>query len=450
MTKNLGRILISGLIATLLILIGCVSASRMLERAEDAWARGQYAQAIEQALSSYEKAVDQNKDPGEIDAARAFLEERFPMANANLVEIAERRLAGSDAEKATAWEVYQTLVGMNRRVRDSIASSFLSAEDYGDELQKAKETAAQIKYVKVLELIGEDRRSSYIEAAGLLKEIDGFVPDYRDIRSLLNICYEEATLIVAFSDSEPEITVLSGAIPAVSGISEDVNAEIRSFIERNDNPDFLEFVTAGSAMGAADSGAVLFVEVQGQIWLSADVDDRYLQEGTITWERSYDGTPTLVVTRLSDSRTETATADLEFAQSVKVEFFPEKYDTDSLTVDMYNQQFNNPGWMASQLNQARNALRDDEGSASMVVWAEMLYGGVAQFLETAMVPAGEGVQEMPIDPAVYANTATFINGTLPSFLEFTDIDLSESLVGTMADAFLGDGGVADLLGNLEG
>ncbi len=437
------------LLTAVILLSGCVSAAKMLDRAESAWAAGQYSEAISQALNSYEKAVDKDKEPSEIDAAKAFLVEKMPLANEYLLDLAEGQLDGSDSEKAKAWGTFQVLVNLNLRVRNSIASSFLNTEDFSDQLKRAKDVAAQIKYVKALELMGMDERSSYIEASFILKEIDTFVPDYRDIRSLLDVCYEAGTLVVAFSDRDIGFSVKSGSVPDTSGFGEEAHAVVRNYIESNDNPDFLDFMTAGSIKSAEDAGAVLFVEVQGEVWVSAETSDSYLNDGSITWERSYGGTPTLVVTRISDTRTEVAPVSLDLDQSISIEFFPAKYGTTSLTEDMYSQQFNNLIWMATQLSSAENVLKMDEGSEDMIVWAEMQYGGVAEFLESAQVSGTEGVQSLPIDPAVYNETQEFINSTLPDFLSFSDMDLRSRIVDEMIGGFLSDSGVKELLSELE-
>lgn len=443
------KFILPALFTAVLLISGCVSAAKMLDRAEDAWARGQYAEAINQALASYEKAVDKNKEPGEIDAARAFLEEKMPQANDNLLDMAERQLAGNDNEKANAWKTFQVLVNLNLRVRNSIASSFLSTEDYSDQLKRAKDVAAQIKYVKALELMGLDKRSAYIEASGILKEIDSFVPDYRDIRALLDVCYEAGTLIVAFSDRDIDFSTRKGNVSDNSNFGEDIYSEVRAYIEANDNPAFLDFVTAGSVKSAQDAGAVLFVEVQGEVWTSAETSDSYLKDGSITWERSYGGTPTLVVTRISDTRIEIAPVSLELDQSITIEFFPAKYETTSLTPDMYSKQFNNLVWMSSQLSKAEAVLRAVDDSEDMVVWAEMQYGGVAKFLSSAQVSGAEGTQDLPIDEEVYGETQKFINETLPEFLLFDDIDLHSRIAGEMTQGFFADTGIRELLSELD-
>lgn len=442
------RIILS-LLTAVLLFSGCVSAAKMLDRAEDAWTRGQYAEAINQALSSYEKAVEKNKEPGEIDAARAFLEEKMPQANDNLLTRAEQQLDGSDSEKANAWKTFQTLVNLNLRVRNSIASSFLSTEDYTEQLKRAKDVAAQIKYVKALELMGMDKRSAYIEASGILKEIDSFVPDYRDIHALLELCYEAGTLVVAISDRDIDFSARKGNVADNSNYGVDVYSEVRKFVETNDNPDFLDFVTAGSVTSAQDAGAVLFVEVQGEVWTSAETSDSYLKDGSITWERSYGGTPTLVVTRLSDARNEVAPVSLDMEQSVSIEFFPAKYETTSLTQDMYSKQFNNLVWMSSQLSKAEAVLSSVDGDEDMIVWAEMQYGGVAKFLNSAQVNGAEGTQDLPIAGEIYGATQKFINETLPKFLLFEDIDLHSRIVAEMSQGFFSDSGIRELLSDLE-
>ena len=437
--------------AAAVLFIGCVSAKRMLDQAESAWAAGRYAEAISSALNSYVKAVEKNKNPEDIDAARSFLEGHFDQANDNLQRQAEEQLAGSDSMKAEAWKTYRVLVEMNRSVRDSSASSFLNPRDYTADLQKAKEAAAQIKYVSALELIGKDVRSAYIEASGLLKEIDSqLVANYRDIRDLLAVCYEEGTLLIAFSSRELPMTIREGQIGSVLNYRDLVLGEVKTFIEQNDHPDFLSFTTAGSAKAASDAGAVLFVEVQGDIWISGSLEDRYYNNGTLTWERAYGGTPALIATRMSDSRSEVAPVSLDFEQSVTVEFYPQKYQTSQLTPDLFDGQFNNAGWMTSQLNEALSALKSNDSNADLTVWAEMQYGGVAAFLTEAQVPGAEGLETRTINPEVFAATESFINNRLNDFLSFDDIDVQDRLVDEMTSGFLGVSGVKDLLSNLEG
>ena len=436
-------------VAALLILSGCISASRLLEKAEQSWSMGLYAEAIQGALDSYEKAVDKNKKQSEIDSAKDFLVERFPQFNEKLSDRADNQINGTDADKEKAWETYQQLVNVNSRVGNSNASSFLSTEDFSAELRNAKDVAAQIKYVKALELMGQDERSSYIEAADLLLSINDLVSGYRDIGTLLKTCYDEGTLIVAFSDRNIYYNYDTDKNSDSVEFSSEIEQVIRDFIERNDYPDFLKFVTAGSVKSAEDAGAVLFVDYQGDIGFHSEVIDSYLSSGTLTWKRSYEGIPTLLVTRIGDTRNEVSPVSLELSQSVSVEFYPVKYDTQTITEDMYNNQFNNTVWMADQLNTARVATDFDDWSAALVVWAEMQYGGVASFLSSADVSSSEGNQDLPIEEDVYKETQKFINKTLPDFLEFSDMDVETSLIDEMFDGFLSKSGVRELLTSLD-
>jgi len=437
-------------LAALLFLSGCISASRLLEKAEQSWSMGFYAEAIQEALDSYEKAADKNKNQSEIDSAENFLVERFPQFNENLSKQAENQLKGTDSDKEKAWETYQQLVNVNSRVGNSMASSFLSTEDFSAELRNAKDVAAQIKYVKALELMGLDERSSYIEATGLLLSINDLVSGYRDIGTLLKTCYDEGTLIVAFSDRNIYFNYDTDKNGDSVEFSSEIDQVSRDFIERNDYPDFLKFITAGSVKSAEDAGAVLFVDYQGDIGIKSEVIDSYLSSGTLTWKRTYEGTPTLLVTRIGDTRNEISPVSLGLSQSVTVEFYPVKYDTQSITGDMYYNQFNNSAWMADQLNSARVAMDFDDWSATLVVWAEMQYGGVASFLSSADVSSSEGNQVLPIDEDVYKETQKFINKTLPDFLEFSDMDVETSLIDEMFDGFLSKSGVRELLTNLDG
>ncbi|RKX92771.1 MAG: hypothetical protein DRZ90_13485, partial [Spirochaetes bacterium] len=329
-------------------------------------------------------------------------------------------------------------------------SSFLSTEDFSAELRNAKDVAAQIKYVKALELMGLDERSSYIKATGLLLSINDLVSGYRDIGTLLRTCYDEGTLIVAFSDRNIYFNYDTDKNGDSVEFSSEIDQVSRDFIERNDYPDFLKFITAGSVKSAEDAGAVLFVDYQGDIGIKSEVIDSYLSSGTLTWKRTYEGTPTLLVTRIGDTRNEISPVSLGLSQSVTVEFYPVKYDTQSITGDMYYNQFNNSAWMADQLNSARVAMDFDDWSATLVVWAEMQYGGVASFLSSADVSSSEGNQVLPIDEDVYKETQKFINKTLPDFLEFSDMDVETSLIDEMFDGFLSKSGVRELLTNLDG
>ncbi len=437
------------LILALIALSACASAAKLLENAEDSWTAGAYSESISKALSSYEKAVDKNKDQSEIDGAKNFLIKKFPLANENLVKEAEKQLEGRDSDKAMAWKTFQELVAMNTRVGNSIASSFLDTVDYSEQLQKAKEVAAQIKYVKVLELIGEDKRSSYIDAAGVIGEINSIVPDYRDVRSLLEICYESGTLVVAFSKRSIYFDVDSQDFSNKLEFSDKLDAVLRDYIIKNDYPDFLDFITAANVKDAEELGAVLFIEYQGDVWISSEISNTYLNNGSIVWKRSYGGTPAVLATRIRDTRNEFSSVTLNLEQSISVEFFPVKYNTDTLTQDMYSQQFNNSAWMASQLNEAEYVMGDNKGSASMIIWAEMQYGGVVDFLDSAVVNGSEGTQDLPIDSAVYNDTEDFINDTLPGFVEFSDMNIEDRIVNEIFGGFLQSSGVRELLSKLE-
>jgi len=438
------------LIVVLILFSGCVSAGKMLEKGEQAWVQGQYTEAINEALKSYEKAVDKNKSQTDIDAAEDFLFEKFPIFNERLSKRAEDQLNGTDADRENAWKTYQDLVDMNARVSNSVASSFLEVEDFSKELQRAKDIAAQIKYVKSLELIGQDDRSAYIEAAGLLLEINTLVPGYRDIGTLLKTCYEEGTITVAFSYGNILFKYDLEGSNSSEDITDDMIDIITDYIKEHDYPDFLNFMTISSVKSAEESGAVLFIDLQGDVRIESDVKDSYQNQASITWERSYKGTPTMHVTRIGDTRSEVSTAEFDLSQSIAVEFYPVKYDTESLTADMYNNQYNNTSWMADQLYKAERIMGQPEGSADMVIWARMEYGGVVDFLTSALVSGSEGDQELSIEAEVYEGTKKFIEKTLPDFLDFGDMDVEEILLEQMFDDFLSKSGVRELLTDLEG
>ena len=445
---NLRKLMLPVLAALALGLAGCVSAAMLLERAEDAWTRGSYAEAVHTGLDSYEKAVEENKDVEAIQSARDFLLERFPLANDYLSEQAETMLAGSDRDKAGAWVVYQSLVDMNIRIRDSIASSFLSFTDFRPQLEEAKNVAAQVEYVRVLELMGEDRRSSYIEAVDVLESIEILSPGYRDVRDLLVVCREAATVTIAIGPSGLYLD-RSGNIPSVGNLDTQVYNAVRRYIQNNDRPEFVRFVSASGNKDAVSAGALLFITLDGRIEADSYVDDNYSSLGQISWVRRYRGAPVLQVVNLESNRTEVAAVQLYLMQSVDVEFYPRKFKTDELSSQLYVEQFGNPNWVDSQVSRAKAAFRQSEGRGSMTVWAEMEYGGRARFLEYARVSGAEGLVDMPITSDVYDSAQNFINRDLPAFLTFADLPLRDRLVQEMADGFFASAAVRDILTDLN-
>jgi len=438
------------LITVLMVLSGCVSPGKLLENAERSWALGLYAQSIEEALESYEKAVDKNKDQAAIDEAKDFLIQKFPQFNENLSQRAENQLKGTDSDKESAWKTYKQLVDTNFRIGNSGVSGFLETADYSAQFLNAKEVAAQIKYVRSLELMGQDERSSYIEAATLLRDIDFLVPGYRDIGALLKTCFEEGTLTVAFSDRSVYLNYNTEKSSRTVDFTNDLRTRLEAYIVEHDYPEFLNFISAGSAKSAAEAGAVLFLELQGDVWIASSLEDSYLSNGEITWQRSYEGLTNLVVTRIADIRNEVAAVPLKFSQSISIEFYPVKNNTESLSSEMYTEQFNNPSWMDRQLKDVRDVIEEQNASADMIIWAEMQYGAVVHFLSTALVDTDDGEQELPLDEAVYTETESFINSSLPDFLEFRDMDLEEQILSDLFDGFLLKDGIRNLLTGLEG
>jgi len=74
---------------------------RSLEDAERSWSLGLYARSIEEALQSYEKAVEKSTDQNAVDNAKNFLVEKFPQFNENQSRRAENQLKGTNNDKET-------------------------------------------------------------------------------------------------------------------------------------------------------------------------------------------------------------------------------------------------------------------------------------------------------------------------------------------------------------
>ena len=411
---------------------GCLSAVDYLDMARDSWQEGEYIEAIGKAIKSYDHAVKKNKEVSDVQNARDYLLEHFPVANQYLKEKAEQMMAGPDIEKLKAWKVYQQLVDMNSIVRDASVSSFLEVTDYVPDLQKARETSARIQYVKVLELMDKDNRSSYIEAYWLLRDINDYLPGYRDIESLMNTSVKKATLIVAMSNKGIRLDVRTFELVSRPDTVSRIYQKIKKIIQDNDYKQFLRFITVSSENDAVLKGANIFVGLNGKIWIDSGVSDFYYSSGMVKWQRSYGGEQTLVVIKLNSGLSRDAKSYLDFRQAVNIEFYPVRFRTRELTSDLYYNRFNNVAWMDYQLSLARDSIARNKSEANLLVWAEMQYDGTAQFLDKATV---DGV-EMPIELYIYDSTQNFINTDLRNFIRFSDMDLESRISEEISDKFL--------------
>jgi hypothetical protein len=289
-----------------------------------------------------------------------------------------------------------------------------------------------------------------MEAATLLRDTDYLVPGYRDADNLLKTCLDKGTLTIAFSRRSLNLNYNTVKTSQTVDISDEMRSRLEAYIGEYDVPEFLNFISADSAGAAGDAGAVLFLEVQGDVWISSSLEDSYHYDGTISWQRGYEGMPNLIVTRIADSRNEVAAVPLKFSQSISIEFYPVKYNTQSLSSEMYADQFNNSSWMDSQLQEARDVLEEVDASSSMIIWAEMQYGGIVNFLKSAVVDTADGEQELHMNEEVYAETESFINSSLPDFLEYRDFDLEERISAELFNSFTAEESVRGLLTDLEG
>ena len=415
-----------------LVITGCLSAVDYLDMARGSWQEGEYIEAIERAIKSYDHAVEKNQEVSDIQNARAYLLEHFPLASQYLKEKAEKMMAGSDIEKLKARKVYQQLVDMNSIIRDASVSSFLEFTDYVPELRKARETSAQIQYVKVLELMGKGNRSSYIEAYWLLKDINDYLPGYRDIESLMNTSVKKATLIVAMSNRGIRLDIRTFELVSRPDTASRVYQKIKKIMQDNDYEQFLRFITVSSENDARLKGAHIFVGLSGKIWIDSGVSDSYYSNGMVKWQRSYGGEQTLVIIKLNSGLSRNAKSYLDFRQAVNIEFYPVRFRTRELTSDLYYNSFNNVLWMDYQLSVARDAVERNKSEASLLVWAEMQYGGTAQFLDKATV---DGV-EMPVESYIYDSTQNFINTDLKNFIRFSDMDLESRISEEISEKLL--------------
>ncbi len=443
------KIFFSLLCAAVLTVAGCVSAGKLLDSAQNAWSRGEYAQAVDLALQSYSKALENNRKTEEQETARQFLVQNFPEANRRLNRIALNKLAGHNNDKIHAWEIYENLQDMNRRAAGSDAALFLDIENFSEELAASKEVACQVLYDKVQKQMEYNSRESCIKAVSVLDQIERIIPGYRDTGTLRQSCIKEATVIVALSSRRIQIKTLGGRIKIRPELTERLYENIKRHILSYDLPEYVRFIQTADAREAERENATLFIEIQGSVWIQSGIQDNYSRNGTLSWKRSCGGDAFLTVENLKDSRRAEASGGTVLDQEINIEFYPVKYATTQMTGEMYSRWFNNASWMDSQLNQAIQAAGEVNGYADMTVWAEMEYGGTARFLASAVITTPEGSQTAPINPAVWQETAEFINSALPDFLEFSDLDISNLILKEIHRGFSSNPRLNTLLENLS-
>ncbi len=433
------------ILISLFILISCVTPWKMLKWAENSWAEGEYAKAIGHALASYTAALDMRTSSEEADAARLFLEEKFPQANDRLSQAASRQLEGTEPEQTAAWETYAILVNMNKSVSDSIASEFLHIQDFEAEFMQAKELAARLLYERAVQRMADDRRTSYIEAVRLLDRVNAMIPNYRDIDILRADCIKSGSITIAFSNRRLNVVDQSNRGINIDSLRTKVYEEIRRYIIAHDHPDFVFFTTAFDSLDAVDKSAAYFVELGGTIHIDSKISDDYFFRGVVTWERSANGSPNLSIVRLSGRHRVISSAAINIRQSVEVIFYPEKHGTRIISSYLFDNNFNDSLWMHSQLTNVEYALKKDNASVRMTIWAEMGFNGSIQFLDTAKISETD---ERIIDWTVYSATEQFINFRLPEFLRFEDLDLPERFKDIILKQYLSDRAITSTLENL--
>ncbi|PIE76885.1 MAG: hypothetical protein CSA13_02285 [Clostridiales bacterium] len=435
------------LLTAVIIISGCVSAGKMLNNAQKAWAGGEYARSVTLAMDSYETALKRSSK--ETLEAKTFLLEHFSEANRLLSDIAIARLNGNNFDKARAWETYQSLVDINRRASGSPVFLFLQVEDFTSELREAKNVAAELKYAEALELMNEDSRQSCIKAASLLDAVIRLIPNYKDSTELRRNCISRATLTVALTNKELSVDIRNSQVTQAPQITEEVLKSLKNHIREHDYPNFIRFVSADNLLSARQLGAVLFVDLQSDLWVKSDIWDSYTQSGSIRWKRSWGGNAQVTVTRIADNRSGEAMARPSLEQEINIEFYPKKYNTQQIPLNMYLNQFNNASWTAGQLHKALNAVKQENSYAEMTLWAGMEYGGRAFFLPSAQVLTPKGLKEMPISPDVWENTEVFVNSTLPDFLRFSDLNISRKISREIIQSCKNSSEILFLLENLE-
>lgn len=183
-----------------LLLYGVLLISWACSSGKQSFEKGDYDRAIYQAVNRLQKDPKNKK-------ALTTLQQAYRYAR----EDHQNRIKDAiHSSEVFHWEkVIQEYESMNSLIESvrgcPSCRQVIGAEDkYQEQLESAKQKAAEVRYALGIKLLNENNRVSAKEAYQHFERADQFIPDYKDVRQKLNIAYLAAILKVVVEPVEIE------------------------------------------------------------------------------------------------------------------------------------------------------------------------------------------------------------------------------------------------------
>lgn len=157
-----------------------------------AYENGNYAEAVLKSVNRLRKNPDHKK-------SKETLRKSYPLAIGNLERAATDKLAGLSPTKYTdALRIYQDINYLGEEIRRSpgALSVIPNPKINKAKVEELKQLAAKENYDAALVLLNRNTREDAREAYIMFRRAHEFVPNYKDVRNLMEEALFEATLKV--------------------------------------------------------------------------------------------------------------------------------------------------------------------------------------------------------------------------------------------------------------
>ncbi len=157
-----------------------------------AYESGNYAEAVLKSVNRLRKNPDHKK-------SKETLRKSYPLAIENLERSATDKLASLSPTKYTdALRIYEDINYLSEEIRRSpgALSVVPNPKAYKAKVEELKQLAAKENYDAALVLLDRNTREDAREAYILFRRAHEFVPNYKDVRNLMEEALFEATLKV--------------------------------------------------------------------------------------------------------------------------------------------------------------------------------------------------------------------------------------------------------------
>jgi hypothetical protein len=192
------KLKISGLYVLITLITSCSSGKVALER-------GNYFQAVMTSVERLRKNSDHSK-------SSETLRQAYPLALSYYEDRAKASLASNEPFKWTAVvESYTTINIMYDEIRRSPGALKIipNPSNYFSQLQEAKQKAAEENYAAGLEALAQNNREKAKLAYNYFKNAHAFVPNYKEVISMIDAALWAATLKVVMEPMPVQAANLS-------------------------------------------------------------------------------------------------------------------------------------------------------------------------------------------------------------------------------------------------